>query len=84
MAVGRRTTLPTSKGCLREPAFQAYIKPMVATCLADPLSAKSQDVAGAVLLYAEKSPFVSLYIGDRIGHILEAAKKAVAGSEFIW
>ena len=92
-----RYTFPTSKGkegeqrlndlitrwkaCLREPSFQAYIKPLVATCLADPLSAQAQDAAGAVLVYAEKSPFVSLFIGDRITHILEAAKKAAAGTE---
>lgn len=92
-----RYTFPTNKGkdgektlnefveawtrCVREPGLREFIKPHLSAYLANPLSREGRDSAGAIAVYVEKSPFVSLTIGGPIADAMAAAGKAIEGAD---
>lgn len=67
--------------CVREPGLREFIKPHLSVYLAKPLSREGRDSAGAIAVYVEKSPFVSLTIGGPITDAMAAAGKAIEGAD---
>ncbi len=61
--------------CVREPGMRAEMKEHIRTYQADPLSAKARDVAGAVSVYADKTPLLVFGMPAEIVMLGESLEK---------
>lgn len=67
--------------CVRDPQWREAIARDLKTYLADPLGKNAAEPAAAVVMYAEKSPLVSMAVTERFSACLAKAAKARPGSE---